>query len=193
MLPETNDYAAIVIGASAGGFHALMQLLEGLPRNYSIPILLVQHRWKDSGDLLEQLLQRRCQITIKQADEKDPILPGIVYVAPPDYHLLVETDRSLSLSADTRVCYSRPSIDVLFESAAFAYRDKLIGIILTGANNDGANGISKIMASGGLTIAQNPEEAQFPFMTEASIETGAVRYIWSIATIRNFLLKLSKK
>lgn len=193
MLTVRNDFAAIVIGASAGGFHALIQLLEGIPRGYAVPIILVQHRWKNSGDLLEELLQRRCQITIKQADEKDRIVPGVAYVAPPDYHLLVETDHTLSLSSDLRVCYSRPSIDVLFESAAFAYKNKLIGIILTGANNDGAQGISAIKASGGLTIAQNPDEAQFPYMTKASIDTGAVQYIWSIATIRNFLLKLSRK
>jgi two-component system chemotaxis response regulator CheB len=164
--------------------------LGDIPADYSIPIIVVQHRAKDSNELFEEVLQRKCQIKIKQADEKETIVHGNIYTAPPDYHLLIESDKTFSLSSDPAVRFSRPSIDVLFESAAMAFEDKLIGIVLTGANDDGARGITTIRKFGGLTIAQNPSEAQFPFMTQASINTAHVNYIWSLITIRGFLLKL---
>ncbi|HEY9488079.1 MAG TPA: chemotaxis protein CheB [Chryseosolibacter sp.] len=185
-----NMYEAIVMGASAGGFRAFSTLLSDIPAGYSIPILLVQHRSKDSRELFEEVLQSKCGIKIKQVEEKEVITGNHVYVAPPDYHLLIESNKTLSLSSDAPVCFSRPSIDVLFESAAIAYGNKLIGIILTGANDDGAMGITAIGKRGGLTIAQNPQEAEYPFMVQASIGTKRVKYIWSLATIRNFLLKL---
>lgn len=193
-MPDLHKkYEAIVIGASAGGFLALCHLLEEIPPVYSIPILLVQHRAKDSRDLFEEVLQRRCRIQIKQAEEKEQVEGTIVYVAPPDYHLLVETDKTLSLSSDAPVRFSRPSVDVLFESAAIAYRDKLIGIILTGANDDGATGISTIAKMGGLTIAQNPQEAAYPYMVQAAIDTKRVKYIWSLSAIRKFLLQVERE
>lgn len=190
---DTPDkkYEAIVIGTSAGGLRALTILLEKIPADYPIPIIVVQHRSKDSRELLEEVLQSRCAITIKQADEKERITSGMVFVAPPDYHLLIEMDKTFSLSSDFPVRYSRPSINVLFESAALVFRDKLVGIILTGANDDGASGVTAIGKCGGLTIAQDPDEAQFPIMTQASIDTKMIRYIWSLSMIRNFLLKLS--
>lgn len=185
-----KSYDAIVIGTSAGGFQAVVTILEKLPAIYPVPIILVQHRSKDSRHLFEQVLQSRCSIKIKQADEKEKIQGGMVYVAPPDYHLLIETDKTFSLSSDPRVRFSRPSIDVLFESASVAYRDRLIGIILTGANDDGAAGVIAIGKRGGLTIAQNPDEAEYPYMTQASIGTKKINFIWSLTTIANFLLKL---
>ncbi len=186
-----RKYKAIVLGASAGGLHALSFLLKQLPPGYPIPLLIVQHRSKDQRDLFEEVLQNKCKIKIKQADEKEMIQEGCVYTAPPDYHLLVENDRTFSLSADDLVLYSRPSIDVLFESAAVVYRDKLIGIILTGANSDGASGISMIKKYGGLTIAQSPAEAEFPFMPNASIQTQSIQHIWTLLEIQQFLLKLT--
>lgn len=188
MRNDTN-YKAIVIGTSAGGLAALSAILQKLPAAYPIPVLIVQHRAKDQKDLLEELLQSKCTIKIKQADEKEDIQPGYVYIAPPDYHLLVERDFTFSLSSDRHVRYSRPSIDVLFESAAVVYKDRLIGIILTGANNDGAAGIKAIDKYGGVTIAQDPQDAQFPSMPKASIETGKIRHILTLAEIQNFLLK----
>lgn len=185
-----RKYEAIVIGTSAGGLQALSVLFERIPAAYPIPIIVVQHRSKDSRYLLEEVLQSKCAITIKQADEKEHVHSGMIYIAPPDYHLFIETDKTFSLSTDRPVCFSRPSINILFESAAIAYRDKLLGIILTGTNDDGAAGIRTIGQHDGLTIAQNPSEAQFPFMVEASIKTRQVHYIWSLATIRNYLLKL---
>jgi two-component system chemotaxis response regulator CheB len=140
--------------------------------------------------LFEEVLQNKCRIKIKQAEEKEAIRRNVVYVAPPDYHLLIESDKTLSLSSDAPVRFSRPSIDVLFESAAIAYGDKVIGIILTGTNDDGAMGITAISKRGGLTIAQDPKEAEYPFMVQASIKTKRIKYIWSLATIRNFLLQL---
>lgn len=185
-----KKYQAIVVGASAGGLYALSSILKQLPADYPIPVVVVQHRSKDQSDLLEDVLQSKCKIKIKQADEKEKIKGGTVYIAPPDYHLLVENDMTFSLSYDELVLYSRPSINVLFESAAIAYQDELVGIILTGANNDGAAGISMIKKYGGLTIAQAPAEAQFPFMPGASIETKNVTHIWTLLEIQNFLLKI---
>jgi two-component system, chemotaxis family, protein-glutamate methylesterase/glutaminase len=162
--------------------------LEKLPRHYQIPIILVQHRAKDSQDIFEDVLQQKCLIEIKQADEKETISPGRVYVAPPDYHLLVEMDKTFSLSSEPPVQFSRPSIDVLFESAAQVYLEKLIGIILTGSNNDGAAGISTISRMGGLTIAQDPVEAQYALMTKAAIATRHVAYVLPLAAIGEFLI-----
>lgn len=184
-------YDAIVMGTSAGGLQALTVLLEALPADFPLPIMLVQHRAKQSYHLLEEVLQRRCKIQVKQADEKEVIQKGIVYVAPPDYHLLVEADKRLSLSSDEPVCFSRPSIDVLFESAAMAYREYLVGIILTGSNADGASGIASIQRQGGLTIAQDPEEAAYAHMPQAAIDRGAATMVRTLSAIREFLLKIA--
>jgi len=183
-----KKYEAIAIGTSAGGFNALSLILAKIAPDYPIPVMLVQHRAKTSQDLFEDVLQRRCRIRIKQADEKEKINSGMVYVAPPDYHLLVEADKTFSLSSDPPVQFSRPSIDVLFESAAQVYRDKLIGIILTGSNHDGAVGISEIKRMGGMTIAQDPAEAQYSLMTQASIDTHHVDHVLSLAGIRDLLV-----
>jgi two-component system chemotaxis response regulator CheB len=138
------------------------------------------------------VLQSKCKIKIKQADEKEKIEGGLVYIAPAGYHLLIEKDRSFSLSCDAPVNFSRPSIDVLFETAAEVYKDKLIGFILTGANKDGAAGIQAIKRRGGVTVAQNPGSASFPVMPRAAIDTGSVEYIFELQEIKNFLLEIGK-
>lgn len=190
-MPDLHKrYDAIVLGTSAGGFRALAALLADIPAAYPVPIIVVQHRSKSSRELFEEVLQSKCQIKIKQAEEKETVTSNVVYVAPPDYHLLIERDKTFSLSSDAPVRFSRPSIDVLFESASIAYGDKLVGIILTGANDDGTIGIGTIARRGGLTIAQNPQEAEYPFMVQAAIATKKIGYIWSLETIRNFLLQL---
>jgi two-component system chemotaxis response regulator CheB len=181
-------YSAVVIGASAGGLFALTFLLEHLPVDYRLPILVVQHRSKDERGLLEEVLQDKCSVRVLQANEKEKIRGGTVYVAPPDYHLLVESDMTFSLTADDKVNYSRPSIDVLFETAADVYRERLIGIVLTGANSDGRRGIEMIRRFNGLTIAQDPKEAEFPVMPRASIESGAVKSVLTLKEIKSFLL-----
>lgn len=185
-------YEAVVIGVSAGGLTALSTLFSGLPENYPLPIIIVQHRSKEERDLLENVLQQKYSIKIKQADEKEGIKGGFIYIAPANYHLLVESNKTFSLSADEKVRYSRPSIDVLFESAAEVYKERLVGIILTGSNDDGANGIKSISSHNGLTISQNPAEAQFPVMPAASIRTGAVKHILLLKEIQQLLLQLSK-
>jgi two-component system, chemotaxis family, protein-glutamate methylesterase/glutaminase len=190
-LSTTDKYKAVVVGTSAGGFLAVSTLLEKLPQNYSVPIIIVQHRSKEPTNLLEEILQSKCRVKIKQADEKEKIEGGVVYIAPPDYHLLIENDFTFSLSADEPIRFSRPSIDVLLESAASVYKDKLVGIILTGTNNDGVLGIKAIAENGGLVIAQNPKEAQFPTMPLAAIHTKKVDYIFTLSEIQNFLLQLN--
>lgn len=186
-------YEAVVIGVSAGGLNALSLLLEGLPNLYPLPLIITQHRMQDQKELLEKVLQHRSRIVVKQADEKELIAGGKVYIAPPGYHLLIEHDRTFSLSADEYVMYSRPSIDVMFESAAAVFKDKLIGIILTGSNSDGTAGMLAIKKQKGLTIAQNPNDAQFSFMPQAAIDAGAIQLIWTLKEIQEFLLGLSLK
>jgi two-component system chemotaxis response regulator CheB len=188
-----RKYDAIVIGASAGGLHVLISILTPLPPSYPIPVIVVQHRAKDERSLLEEVMQHKCHIGIKQADEKEEIQPGFVYFAPPNYHLLVESNGTFSLSSDDPVNFSRPSIDVLFETAADVFKKKLLGIILTGANKDGAEGMIKISASGGTTIAQQPGTAEYPEMPQAAISTGAIQHILTPEAIGRFLLDCIKK
>lgn len=186
-------YEAVVMGISAGGLSALTTILEAMPPNFQLPVMVVQHRSKDERTLLEDLLTMKCKIKIKQADEKEKIMKGIVYFAPPDYHLLIERDRTLSLSSDARVNFSRPSIDVLFETASGVYKNKLLAIILTGANHDGAAGIKMIKEEGGTTIAQNPVTAQYPVMPKAAIDTGSIQHILDLGEIKDFLINIGKK
>lgn len=187
------DYEAIVIGASAGGLNALQEVLAPLPADFTLPILVVQHRSPAPGDSLAFSLSASCQLMVKEADDKEPVKPGYVYIAPADYHLLVERDRTLSLSVDAKVCYSRPSIDVLFETAAEAYLSGLVGIILTGANNDGTAGLKRIKEKGGLTIVQDPATAEAAVMPRSAIQENIVDKILSLAEIAAFLVRLSKE
>ena len=184
-----NAYDAIVMGASAGGLYVLISILKQLPPDFSIPVIVVQHRSKDERSLLEEVLQPKCKVHIKQADEKEPIQGGFVYFAPPGYHLLVENDATFSLSCDAPVNYSRPSIDVLFETAADVFKQRLLGIILTGANKDGARGIRKISLLGGTTIAQQIDTADYPDMPQFAINTGCVQHIMTPDAIGLFLVK----
>ncbi|WP_028585325.1 chemotaxis protein CheB [Desulfogranum mediterraneum] len=182
-----NHYEAVVIGVSAGGFRALHTLLSELPDHFTLPVMIVQHRKASAENYLVTSLNKNCRLLVKEADEKEKITSGTVYLAPGDYHLLVEKDKTLSLSIDEPVCYSRPSIDVLFETAAATYQAGLIGIILTGANSDGSAGIRSIKAGGGLTISQHPETAEADTMPLAAIATKAVDYILTLQEISPFL------
>lgn len=161
---------AIVIGASAGALEALSAILPGLPRNFEVPVLVVVHVPPDRHSLLSELMAAKCRVSVKEAEDKEPIVGGTVYFAPPDYHLLVEVERTLALSCDEPVLFSRPSIDVLFESAADAYGPALLAIILTGANQDGARGLQAVVASGGAALVQNPIGAFASAMPEAAIQ-----------------------
>lgn len=155
---------AIVIGASAGAVEALLTILPDLPRGFSIPIFIVVHVPPDRRNVLAPLLEARCQIPVKEAEDKETIAGGMVYVAPSDYHMLVEEDFSIALSSDELVNFSRPAIDVLFESAADAYGAGLTGVILSGANQDGAAGLAAVSRSGGFAIVEDPAGAYAPQM-----------------------------
>jgi two-component system chemotaxis response regulator CheB len=189
--PVTNlrDIQAVVIGASAGGLQALKHLLPALPASFGCPVMIVQHVSPHSDNYMVQMLNELSALTVKEADEKEKIMAGTVYVAPPDYHLLVENDFTLSLSVEEKVNYSRPSIDVLFETAADAYGSHLMGIVLTGANADGADGLLYIKKKGGFTIVQQPEDAETPAMPAAAIAKTHPHLILPLAGITSLLAK----
>jgi len=161
-------YKIVVVGTSLGGLQALQILLSSLPKSFPLPVAIVQHRHKDSKDSLSVFLQGYCPLPLTEAEDKDAIIPGRVYLAPPDYHLLVE-EGHFALSTEAAVCHARPSIDVLFESAADAYAQGVIGVILTGASHDGSQGLLKIQSQGGLAIIEEPTTAQSPTMPKAAL------------------------
>jgi len=160
---------AVVIGASAGALEALSLILPVLPQAYKAVVLVVVHVPPDRKSILAELFREKCRMDVREVEDKEPLVAGTVYFAPPDYHLLVELDKSASLSSDEPVLYSRPSIDVLFESAADAYGEALVAIILTGANEDGARGLKAVAEAGGLALVQRPEGAFATAMPEAAI------------------------
>jgi two-component system, chemotaxis family, protein-glutamate methylesterase/glutaminase len=182
--------ALIVAGASLGGFDALATLLGALPEDFPLPLAVVQHRSADSDELLPLLLQRACRLPLAEVEDKQPILPGTVYIAPANYHLLVELDH-FALSVDHRVQYARPSIDVLFESAADAYRERLAAVLLSGSNEDGARGIARVKARGGLTIVQDPASAESARMPAAAIAATPVDHVLPLAGIARLLNDLT--
>jgi two-component system chemotaxis response regulator CheB len=181
---------AVVIGASAGASEALSVILPALPTEYKLPVMIVVHVPPDKRSVLVELFRARCGVKVKEAEDKEPIRGGTVYFAPPDYHLLVERDKGLSLSSDEPVLYSRPSIDVLFESAADAYGPALISILLTGANQDGANGMKAVVESGGMAIVQDPAGAFASAMPEAAIAACPGALVLSLKEIAAYLQKV---
>lgn len=186
-------YRAVVIGVSAGGMNALGKILPELPADFPLPLMIVQHVSPLSDNYMIRHFNTRSQITVKEADEKEKIKAGHAYFAPPNYHLLVEKNFSFSLSVEERVNFSRPSIDVLFETAIDAYCSSLIGIILTGANNDGSKGLKKIKDCGGFTIVQDPAEAEVPAMPESAIRLAMPDKILKLDQIVPFLISITKK
>lgn len=186
--PPATRYELIVIGSSLGGMYACEKILCSLPADFETPIAIAQHRHKKSDKGLPEFFRRSCKIDVMDADDKQWIKPATVYFAPADYHLLVEKGE-FSLSVDEAVRYSRPSVDVLFESAADAYGTALIGVILTGANDDGAAGVRRVKSRGGLVVVQDPETAEAPSMPAAAIATGAVDQILPLEKIGPFLVE----
>lgn len=180
----------IVIGASAGAIEAISAILARLPADFAIPILIVIHLPADRRSLVAEVFQAKCPLVVKEADDKEPIRPGTVYVAPPDYHLLVEEDRRISLADDEPVLYSRPSIDVLFESAADAFGAAAMGIVLTGANSDGARGLRQIAERGGQTVVQQPATAYASAMPQAALELAPASKVLDLAEIPRLLNSL---
>jgi two-component system chemotaxis response regulator CheB len=171
---------AIVIGASAGGVEALNRLLPALPARFRPAVLIVVHVRSDSPSLLPELFAASCRLPVVEPDDKATIAGGTIYLAPPGYHMLVEPDGSISLSVDPPVRFSRPSVDVLFESAALCFGDALLGIVLSGANDDGARGLEAIERAGGRCWVQDPQTASSNAMPLGAIARGGVRDILTI-------------
>ena len=182
-----KGYKAIVIGVSAGGLKALTEVFSGLNKDLSIPIIVTQHLSPKENSSLAEILNYKSRINVVDAGDNMKIVPNHIYIGPPDNHLIVNTNGTFSLSKETKVNHSRPSIDVMFKSASLTYGNKLIGILLTGANQDGADGIKEINSNGGFTIAQDPETAEFKFMPASAIETGAVDKVLNLKQIIEFI------
>ena len=188
-LPE--DFAwrakAVAIGASAGGIDALFTLLDGLQPPVAAPILVVLHLPENHESQLVPVFRTRVGLPVREAEPHAPVEAGTLYFAPPGYHLLVEADHSFSLSCDPPVLFSRPSIDLLLESSAEAYGEGLAGMILTGANEDGARGLAAVKACGGLTAVQDPAEAAHAVMPEAAIRLAEPDFVLPLSGLRSLL------
>ncbi|MDP9046073.1 MAG: chemotaxis protein CheB [Pseudomonadota bacterium] len=184
---------AIAIGASAGGIEALTVLLPALASHTTAAILVVLHLPRGRPSLLVDIFQSKCRLPVREASDKEPIEPGVVYFAPPDYHLLVDVGPRLALSVDAPVHYSRPSIDVLFESAAHVYGQRLMGIVLSGGNQDGAAGLCAIGDAGGTTVVQDPASAQVPLMPQFALSRRAPDHVLPVAAIAALLGSLWKE
>jgi two-component system chemotaxis response regulator CheB len=193
MAVSNHSYEAIVVGVSAGGLVALAEVLPKLDKDMTLPVMIVQHQSHDSDDFLVRYFDDLCRHSVKEVEDKMPVESGTIYFAPANYHLLVEPDKTFSLSTEARVNYSRPSIDVLFESAADTYMDRLVGIILTGANSDGTNGAARIKELGGLIIAQDPETAEADAMPMSVIKHVQVDHILALNRIGDFINNLNQK
>lgn len=180
----------IVIGTSAGGVEALSVILPALPANLRASVFVVIHLPRERNSMLVEIFTHRCALPVHEAEDKDVALPGHVYFAPPDYHLLLNRGPQMALSVDEPVHYSRPSIDVLFESAADVYRGKLLGVILTGANADGAEGLNAVHRAGGITVVQRPEDAHSPLMALSALKRTTVDFVLSLDQIAGLLATL---
>lgn len=182
-------FEIVVIGASLGGLEAVRTLLSSLPAGFPVPVAVVQHRSKDSDDLLLKLLQERCVLPLSQPEDKDKAEPGHVYVAAADYHLLAERGR-FALSTEAPLNHSRPSLDALFETAAESYGKGVVAIVLTGASADGAAGVRRVKQRGGFVVVQKPEDAQSGAMPAAAIAAARVDRVLPLKEIAPFLLKV---
>jgi two-component system chemotaxis response regulator CheB len=178
---------AVVIGTSAGGVEALSAVLPALPADVCAPVFAVLHLPRERPSLLAHIFAAKCRIPVREAVDKAPIEPGTIYFAPPDYHLLIEEGPAIALSDDEPVHHSRPSVDVLFESAADAFGPALLAILLTGGNQDGAAGMAAVREAGGVTVVQDPAEAQAPTMIEAALARGPVDYQLRLEAIADLL------
>lgn len=185
-----GGYAIVVVGASWGGLDALARIARGLPVDFPMPVVIVQHRGRDSQPLLAELLQDETDLNVVEPDDKEPLRKGHVYVAPADYHLLVDSDH-VTLEVDAPVRFSRPSIDVTFVSAAETFGAKAIGVVLTGANADGSRGLRCIADHGGTAIVQDPQSAEMPVMPLAALKAVPEATVLPIDQIASALASLA--
>lgn len=188
-----SQFDIVAIGASAGGLKALSEVLSGLPSDFPAPVLIVQHLDPRHKSLMAEILQRHCRMKVIEAEHEVMMEPSMVYIAPPNKHMLVSEGKMIVLTSSDFVHFSRPSIDLLFESVAAVYGDKAIGVILSGTGMDGSMGIKAIKERGGTTIAQNEETSEHFGMPQAAISTGAVDFILPIQDIAHAILTLIRK
>jgi two-component system chemotaxis response regulator CheB len=189
---STSDtrFDAVVVGGSAGALEVLRQILRALPATTAVPVVIVLHLPPRPPDGLPELLARDCALAVQQAEDKEPLQPGVVYLAPPGYHLLIESHRAFALSVDDPVHFSRPSIDVLFQSARDAYGGSLLAVLLSGASADGAAGLHEIASAGGITIVQSPAAAEAAAMPSAALALFEPTYVWTPAEMAKELPSL---
>lgn len=187
-----RKFEIILIGCSLGGMRALETIFSAVPPGFQVPIAVVQHRHKRSNEALPEFLRKATNLCVVDVEDKQWIKPGCIYLAPADYHLMVEKG-SFSLSVDAAVAYSRPSIDVMFESAADAYGSAVLAIVLTGANADGARGAARIKRRGGFVVVQDPATAEAPSMPQAAIAAGPVDQILPLDRIGPFVVEMCHK
>jgi len=191
--PVKSAFDIVAVATSAGGLHALTNILTTLPADFPVPVVVVQHLDPRHRSLMAEILGRVTALTIRQAQEGDRLAPGTVYIAPPDRHLLVNPDRTLSLSQSELVHFLRPSADLLFESVAASHRERAIAVILTGTGSDGTMGVQAIKKMGGTVIVQDPESAEFSGMPAAAIHTGLADMIVPLKDMAGTLSKLVSK
>jgi two-component system, chemotaxis family, protein-glutamate methylesterase/glutaminase len=182
----------VLIGASAGGMNALRRLLPLLPGVFPCPVVIVQHVHPEQDTFMAEYFNSLCALTVKEAEEKEELVPCFCYLAPPDYHLLIELDRTFSLSTEEKVNHSRPSIDVLLESASVAFGPGAMAVMLTGASRDGAAGLAAVRSNGGLAVVQDPSTAEYPLMPQAALDTAGADYVLSLEAIGELLLQLTR-
>jgi two-component system chemotaxis response regulator CheB len=184
---------AIVIGASAGAVDALSTILVPLPADFPLPIIIVVHLPPDRKSALPELFQAKSKLAVREAEDKQPIEAATIYFAPPDYHVLIESERRFSLSSEEAVYFSRPSVDVLFESASDSFDEALAGVVLTGASQDGAAGLRSIVRAGGIAIVQRPDQSYASGMPQAAITACPTAHCLSLEDIAKLLQKLPQK
>jgi two-component system chemotaxis response regulator CheB len=185
-------YSVVGIGTSWGGLAAMTRLLGGLPGDFGLPIVIVQHRGKDSDRLLTELLQDTTEMRVCEVEDKEPLVPGTVHIAPANYHVLIDAGY-LSLTVEEPVRFSRPSIDVMLSSAADTYGAGAIGVVLTGANEDGAQGLSHIVKRGGRALVQDPRSAEIPIMPAAALKAVPSAEVLPLDALAPRLLELSRE
>lgn len=187
---KQTAFELVALAASAGGLNALSEVLSGLPANFPAATVVVQHLDPNHRSLMVDILNRRTVLPVEQAKQGDRLCPGVIYIAPPNYHTLVNSDGTFDLSQSARVQFVRPSADCLFESVAVSYGKRAIAVVLTGSGKDGSTGIQAIKQQGGLVIAQDKASAQYFSMPEAAIRTGMVDFVLPLAEISTKLIAL---
>jgi two-component system, chemotaxis family, protein-glutamate methylesterase/glutaminase len=184
------SYKAVIIGGSAGSFQVVTRILNSLPKSFPLPVLLCLHRLKHVRSGFVEALSLKSNIPVEEPYDKELMRPGKAYLAPANYHMYIELANRIALSTEDTVNHSRPSIDLSFITAANAYREKLIGIILSGANKDGAVGLKKVLDNGGIAIVQDPVECEVKTMTQSALQLTRVDCVYTTDQIINFLIKL---